>query len=107
MNSAVATMSQFETNLDNIYEKKAFRYKHIHFLLCESCYWCTSYLKSNKISIYKCPSCHKTAMKWMPLSAADIYKLDYNSIDFLISRSIMPTNIKPDSNGPKQAVSET
>ena len=102
MNSAVATMSQFDTNLDNIYEKKkVFRYRQIHFLLCESCYWCTSYYKSNKISIYKCPSCHNTAMKWLPLSVTDIYKLDYNSIDSLFSRSIMSTNIDPDSKGPK------
>jgi len=56
-------MSQSEVNLDNIYEKKkVFRFRQIHFLLCESCYWCTSYLNSNRISIYKCPSCHNTAM---------------------------------------------
>jgi hypothetical protein len=51
--------------------------KQIHFLLCESCFWCASYLSSKSVSIAKCPSCHSNKMKWMPISKVDLDKLTH------------------------------
>ena len=51
-------------------------YKQIHFLLCESCFWCaTSYLSSKNVSIAKCPNCYDNKIKWMPISNIKLYKL--------------------------------
>ena len=48
----------------------------IHFLLCESCFWCaTSYLSSKNVSIAKCPNCYNNKIKWMPISNIKLYKL--------------------------------
>ena len=51
--------------------------RQIHFLLCESCFWCASYLSSKSVSIAKCPSCHSNKMKWMPISTVDLDKLTH------------------------------
>ena len=49
--------------------------KQIHFLLCESCFWCASYLSSKSVSVAKCPNCHDNKIRWMPISNINIYKL--------------------------------
>jgi hypothetical protein len=50
--------------------------KQIHFLLCESCFWCASYISSKSISIAKCPNCHSNnKIKWMPISNINLSKL--------------------------------
>jgi hypothetical protein len=50
--------------------------KQIHFLLCESCFWCaTSYLSPKNVSVAKCPNCYNNKIKWMPISNINLYKL--------------------------------
>ena len=50
--------------------------KQIHFLLCESCFWCaTSYLSPKRVSVAKCPNCYNNKIEWMPISKVDIDKL--------------------------------
>ena|ERR687887_169607 len=53
--------------------------KQIHFLLCESCFWCASYLSSKSVSVAKCPNCHDNKIKCMPISNINLYKLGYSS----------------------------
>jgi MEDS: MEthanogen/methylotroph, DcmR Sensory domain len=53
--------------------------KQIHFLLCESCFWCASYLSSKSVSVAKCPNCHDNKIKWMPISNINLYKLAMTS----------------------------
>ena len=62
------------TNNNNIYynnKKEIFFKKQIHFfLLCDSCFWCASYvcpISSSIVSISKCPSCYNNKIKWMPV----------------------------------------
>jgi hypothetical protein len=58
--------------------------KQIHFLLCESCFWCASLLRSNDVNnndniISKyCPSCSNNRVQSMPVSCNEVYKFDYN-----------------------------
>src|SRR5919197_3373259 len=49
--------------------------KQIHFLLCESCFWCASYISSESVSAIKCPNCYNNKIKWMPISNINLYKL--------------------------------
>ena len=46
--------------------------RQIHFLLCESCFWCASDISSKNISIAKCPNCYSNKIEWMPISKVDI-----------------------------------
>ena len=57
--------------------KKEF-FKQIHFLLCESCFWCASYLSLESVSITRCPKCYNK-IEWMPISDVNLSKLDYSS----------------------------
>ena len=47
--------------------------KQIHFLLCESCFWCASYLSSKSVSVAKSPNCHDNKIKWIPISITLIF----------------------------------
>jgi hypothetical protein len=61
--------------------------KEIHFLICESCFWCASLLCPNDnnndnpadITITKhCPSCSNNRVESLPISYNEVYKFDYN-----------------------------
>ena len=38
----------------------------IHFLICDSCYWCASCIKLD-VSVARCPSCNDNKVEWMPI----------------------------------------
>ena len=48
----------------------------IHFLLCESCFWCACYLinKDKPTTVSKCPICIKMKVKSRPISDNYDYK---------------------------------
>jgi len=53
--------------------------KKIDFLLCNSCFWCASYLNlENGLIPFQCPSCKENAIEWIPISVNDAYSFDYN-----------------------------
>jgi hypothetical protein len=65
-----------DNNDDNNGNDKKQHSKQIHFLLCESCFWCaTSYLSPKSVSVAKCPNCYNNKIKWMPISNIYSYKL--------------------------------
>jgi hypothetical protein len=63
-----------ETNNNISYNNKKEVFKQIHFLLCDSCFWCASYVRPNSISISNCPSCYNNKIKWMPMPSVNICK---------------------------------
>ena len=64
------------SNNNNNDDDKKEHSKQIHFLLCESCFWCaTSYLSPKSVSVTKCPNCYNNKIKWMPISNINPYKL--------------------------------
>jgi hypothetical protein len=55
--------------------------KKIDFLLCNSCFWCASYLNlGSGFIVIQCPSCKETAIESMPISANDAYSFDYSPL---------------------------
>jgi hypothetical protein len=59
--------------------------KKIDFLLCNSCFWCASYLNLRRsFGFIDCPSCHENTIERMPLHANDVYSFDYNPITGVI-----------------------
>jgi hypothetical protein len=54
--------------------------KKIDFLLCNSCFWCASYLNLSNFGVIECPSCKEGTIERMPLSANDVYLFDYNRV---------------------------
>jgi hypothetical protein len=53
--------------------------KKIDFLICNSCFWCASYLDSeNSLIPFECPSCKQKAIECMPISVNDAYSFHYN-----------------------------
>jgi hypothetical protein len=54
--------------------------KKIDFLLCNSCFWCATYLNLRSFGIIECPSCDENTIEWMPLHANDVYSFDYNPV---------------------------
>jgi hypothetical protein len=59
--------------------------KKIHFLLCNSCFWCASYLNLRiSFGVIECPSCKENTVERMSLSANDVYLFDYNRVTGVI-----------------------
>ena len=59
--------------------------KKIDFLLCNSCFWCASYLNSRtSFIVVQCPMCKENAVEWIPISTNDAYSFDYNPVTGVI-----------------------
>jgi hypothetical protein len=52
--------------------------RQIHFPLCESCFWCASYIHSKSVSVAKCPNCYSNKIEWMPIPKVDLDKLTHS-----------------------------
>ena len=66
----MAIISTLRGRSNNIICRKKEFVKQIHFLLCESCLWCASYLSSNSVSIAKCPICYNK-LEWMQMQISN------------------------------------
>jgi hypothetical protein len=51
--------------------------EHKYFLICISCFWCASYLKSD-IMFLKCPICNEGKIDSMPLGEDEIYRFNHS-----------------------------
>ena len=49
----------------------------IHFLICDSCFWCASCIRLD-VSVARCPSCNDNKVEWMPITENEIYKFNYD-----------------------------
>ncbi len=59
--------------------------KKIDFLICNSCFWCASYLNlENSLIPSQCPSCKKKGIEYLPISVNDAYSFDYNPLTGVI-----------------------
>jgi hypothetical protein len=68
-------ISGLQTSSNNIVGVKKEFFKQIYFLICESCFWCATYLSSKSILIAKCPNCYNK-IQWIPIPNANFSKLD-------------------------------
>ena len=66
------------------YQEDSKEGKEIHFLICQSCFWCASLLRSNdnnnnyNTSTKHCPSCSNKRVESIPISYNEVHKFDYN-----------------------------
>lgn len=59
--------------------------KKTDFLLCNSCFWCASYLNlRSSFIVVQCPLCKENAIEWIPISSNDAYSFDYNPVTGVI-----------------------
>ena len=55
------------------------------FLLCNSCFWCASYLNLRRsFGVIECPSCKENTIERMSLCANDVYLFEYNRVTGVI-----------------------
>jgi len=71
MTALTTSSSSFDINRDKI---KLPRY--VHFLLCNTSYWCASDIGS-KSKFTKCPSCKSVEVESMPISDKELFKFDH------------------------------
>jgi hypothetical protein len=53
-------------------------YNERNFLMCKSCFWCTSLRNSVYKTIKACPSCRNTGLELMPISVYETYTFNYD-----------------------------
>ena len=51
-------------------------YHDAQFLICNSCFWCASYLSYNPPYIENCPACRSDRMEAIPISQKESYKVN-------------------------------
>ena len=50
------------------------------FVICNSCFWCASYLGSNpQLTINRCPSCRGIFLEYMPIASNEHFSFNWNS----------------------------
>lgn len=53
---------------------------HIHFVLCEVCYWCATFFNINKNPVVRCPYCDSIRIDSIPISHNEVCKFGYDPI---------------------------
>jgi hypothetical protein len=72
MKAFTTSNSSFDINIHKIKLPR-----QIHFLLCNTCYWCASDIGS-KPKFTECPSCNSIEVESMPIAHKELYKFDYH-----------------------------
>jgi hypothetical protein len=50
----------------------------MHLVLCQTCYWCATFLNINKTPIFKCAYCNSIKLDSIPISDIEICKFRYD-----------------------------
>lgn len=53
---------------------------HIHFVLCQLCYWSATFFNINKNPVFKCPCCDSIRIDSIPMSHNEVCKFGYDPI---------------------------
>jgi hypothetical protein len=77
---------------DGFIKRKTRTAGEIHFLICQSCFWCASYISAkmfsrttkatksiSEVDITKCPSCIEGNIESFPITENEEYKFDYDT----------------------------
>ena len=49
----------------------------IHFLLCQSCFWCASYYNYSEV-VTRCPTCDSNSIESLPISNSEFYTFNHD-----------------------------
>jgi len=50
----------------------------LHLVLCQTCYWCATFLNINKTPIFKCEYCDSIKLESIPVSDNEMCKIRYD-----------------------------
>jgi rubrerythrin len=69
-NNTISTNNNNNANLDNNKNNVKYSENHQkkHFLICESCFWCTTYLRNDTTSVSTCPICNNAKVEFLPIA---------------------------------------
>jgi hypothetical protein len=66
-------------NKDNVKDTASHQKKY--FLLCETCFWCATYLINDDCTTFsKCPTCNNAKVESLPIAKNEYYKFDYSPL---------------------------
>jgi hypothetical protein len=55
---------------------------HIHFVICNTCYWCASYFSIDNMEtssqVLRCHLCNSYNTEVIPISSNESFRIDYN-----------------------------
>ena len=51
-------------------------YHDAQFLICNSCFWCASYISHNPSYFENCPACKSYRIEAIPISQREAYKVN-------------------------------
>jgi len=51
----------------------------VHFVLCETCFWCASCFRIDERPITTCPYCDSITIEAIPISYNEGYRFQYNA----------------------------
>ena len=73
-------MKRFTTSSSAFYDKDACKreFRGIHFLLCQGCLWCASFIGIHERMITQCPSCNSVRLESMPIAEKEAYRFGYH-----------------------------
>jgi hypothetical protein len=74
-----------ESSQENVIMTKIGASRRIDFLICQSCFWCASYISSliyeemTEQPIAKCPSCSEGDVESLPIAQNENYRFYYDT----------------------------
>lgn len=69
-------------NLTNKNNVKDIQNHQMHFLLCEHCLWCATYLIDKDRAVSNCPICNNAKVESLPIATNEVYKLSGSAFEF-------------------------
>jgi len=84
--------STIRTNKENEPSRKC-------FMICETCFWCASYIDIDALSYKVCPACNNTAIELLPLSNGEYYRFEYTATRGVILEFRLKIPSSPTSTG--------
>ena len=76
MSSTTTAMSHATTAESDLSKRRSNNNNHRYFVLCNSCFWCASYLLH--VGTITCPSCKTEIMEFMPIRSDEIFLFQYD-----------------------------
>jgi hypothetical protein len=73
---------------------------HIHFVLCEECYWSATFFNIKKHPVVRCPYCDSIRIDSIPMSRNEVCKFGYDPIRGVTMEFSIRTNKGNDSGHP-------
>ena len=52
------------------------RYENANLLICNSCFWCASYLAGDLDYFQRCPTCSNNKIEYIPIFQTESYRLN-------------------------------